>query len=43
MTNEVHRKTNTLFLGNSMTIAELELLIIHQEAQALTTKHSGGS
>ena len=28
MTNEVHRKTDTLFLGNSLTIAELESLII---------------
>ena len=28
MSNEVHRKTDTLFPGNSMTIAELEPLII---------------
>ena len=26
--NEVHRKTDTLFPGNSMTVAELEPLII---------------
>ena len=28
MSNEVHRKTDTLFPGNSVTIAELEPLTI---------------
>ena len=37
MSNEVHRKTDTLFPGNSMTIAELEPLTIQSEPQALST------
>ena len=34
MSNEIHRKTDTLFPGNSMTIAELEPLTIQSGASS---------
>ena len=38
ISNEVHRKTDTVFLGNNMTAAGLEPPIFRSEAQAPTTK-----
>ena len=35
--NEVHRKTDTPFLGNNITVAEPEQLTIWSEAHAITT------
>ena len=37
MSNEIHRKTDTLFPGNSMTIAELEPLTIKSGAKTDST------
>ena len=38
ISNEVHRKTDTLFSGNNTTAARLNHRPFDQEAQALTTK-----